>query len=52
MLPEKRKKLIITSISIIVMIFVIIGIAKLSSYIKRMNTPVQDLKNNDTYPSK
>ena len=31
MLPEKRKKLIITSISIIVMIFVIIGIAKLSS---------------------
>ena len=52
MLPDKRKKLIITSISIIVMIFVIIGIAKLSSYIKRMNTPVQDLKNNDTYPSK
>lgn len=52
MLPEKQKKIIITCISIVVMIFVIIGIGMLSSYIKKKNTPANDLKNNDLYPSK
>lgn len=50
MLPERKKKLIISIISIIVLIGLIFGISFLSSYIKEKNHV--DERDNDNYPEK
>ena len=49
MLPEKKKRLIIGIVAVLLIILVVIGLWKLSSYIKSKNNVV-DEKHNDAYP--
>lgn len=49
MLPEKKKRLIIGIVAVLLIILVVIGLWKLSNYIKSKNNVV-DEKHNDAYP--
>ena len=50
MLPEKRKNLIITIVSIVLLFILILGLFKISSYIKSKNQEI--IKDNNNYPNK
>lgn len=49
MLPEKKKRLIIGIVAVLLIILVVVGLWKLSNYIKSKNNVV-DEKHNDAYP--
>lgn len=49
MLPEKKKRLIIGIVAVLLIILVVLGLWKLSNYLKSRNN-VTDEKSNDAYP--